>query len=529
MSIIMTGRTFEDNRRRGIPNTYSTIKAGSKKLEDAVLDMNYYKKIDSNLGDKGKVMRAIYQKDIPTCRAISNFFFRVSGIYARLCKYMANMYRYDWLVTPYISDENYSIDKTKKTFNQVLMVLDKFNVKKHLGQIALDVIRDGCWYGYIFRNKDNYVALQELPIEYCRSRFFVEDRPAVEMNMKFFDDYFRTTEERVRALKIFGKDFQRGYKLYKDGKLKPDSMGDSDGWYMLDTENSIKFNISDDDLPLFMAVIPAIIDLAEGQGINRQKMAQELAKLVIQQLPLDKNGETIFDPEEIAEFHNNAVQMLSQTIGVEVLTTLATTKVEGITDSNTKTTTDDLEKLEREVFNEAGVSQLQFNSTGNIALNNSILNDEASLYNLILKFQDFLNQIIKPFNKTPKKIEFKTQVLSTTIYNYKEMSKLYKEQMQVGYSKMLAQIALGQSQSSILANAHFENDILELFYVFIPPLMSSTMSSDILNTKMWGDKQGGGGTTAQRESAPSSDNKGGRPELEENQKSDKTLKNQAAG
>jgi hypothetical protein len=61
--------------------------------------------------------------------------------------------------------------------------------------------------------------------------------------------------------------------------------------------------------------------------------------------------------------------------------------------------------------------------------------------------------------------------------------------VQLGYSKMLPQIALGQSQSSILANAHFENEILDLVNVFIPPVMSSTMNADILNR--------GGGTKMQ--------------------------------
>lgn len=97
-------------------------------------------------------------------------------------------------------------------------------------------------------------------------------------------------------------------------------------------------------------------------------------------------------------------------------------------------------------------------------------------------------------------------MLPTTIYNYKEMAKLYKEQTQLGYSKMLPQIALGQSQSSILANAFFENDILDLVHVFIPPLMSSTMNAEALGNI-------------------GSDKSVGRPEKEDDQKSDKTLRN----
>jgi hypothetical protein len=71
-------------------------------------------------------------------------------------------------------------------------------------------------------------------------------------------------------------------------------------------------------------------------------------------------------------------------------------------------------------------------------------------------------------------------MLETTQYNYQDLSKMYKEQVQLGYSKMLPQIALGHSQSSILNTAYFENEILHLSEIMIPPLMSSTMSLEDL-------------------------------------------------
>jgi hypothetical protein len=42
---------------------------------------------------------------------------------------------------------------------------------------------------------------------------------------------------------------------------------------------------------------------------------------------------------------------------------------------------------------------------------------------------------------------------------------------------MLPQVALGMSQSSIMATAYFENDILDLASVLIPPMSSNTMSA----------------------------------------------------
>jgi hypothetical protein len=464
-----------------VPVDFSKIRVGLQTLQDAVLDdINPLKKLNSRWGDKHEVRRAIVNNDLEAMREISNFFYRVSGIYNRLCRYLAYMYRYDWMVTPYVNDESLKNTKLLTTFHKVLDYFDNFGVKEYFGNVALKVVRNGCYYGYIIDENDT-VQIQELPVKYCRSRYSVNGRPAVEFNMRYFDDAFKDTQQKLKVLNLFPKEFKKGYILYKEGKLVPDFQGDTAGWYLLDINKTIKFNINGEDFPVLISVIPAIIDLAEAQELDRKKMAQRLLKIIIQKMPLDKNGDLVFDVDEAQQLHNNAVNMLSKAVGVDVLTTFADVDVADMADRNTTTTVDDLEKVERTVYNEAGISQMQFNTDGNIALEKSILNDEASMYNLLLQFQDFLNYLLKKFNTQPKKIYYRMQLLTTTIYNYKEMAKMYKEQMQLGYSKLLAQIALGQSQSSILANAYFENDVLDLINVFIPPMMSSTMNSDVLN------------------------------------------------
>ena len=61
---------------------------------------------------------------------------------------------------------------------------------------------------------------------------------------------------------------------------------------------------------------------------------------------------------------------------------------------------------------------------------------------------------------------------------------MYKEQTQLGFSKLLPQIALGHSQSFILNSILFENEVLHLSEIMIPPLMSSTLNGqDILGKK----------------------------------------------
>lgn len=81
---------------------------------------------------------------------------------------------------------------------------------------------------------------------------------------------------------------------------------------------------------------------------------------------------------------------------------------------------------------------------------------------------------------------------------------------------MLPQIALGHTQGEILATAKFENEILNLNDIMVPPLMSSTMSSkDVLDKK-----------NENNDSKNQTNNSGaGRPEKDENEKSDKTIAN----
>ena len=498
-----------ENLSLASPNSvtdFSKIKVGLRSLEDAIIDVGNYKRMNPRLGDKKEVLRAIHSGNLEDMREMSNFFFKTSGIYSRLCRYMAYLYRYDWMITPYINTDHSKNEKVLEGFDKALTYLDNFEVKKFFGEVALKVIRNGCYYGYLIPQSDR-VAIQELPPRYCRSRFEVNNKPVVEFNMKFFDDMFKDAGQKMKVLNLFPKDFKKGYILYKEGKLMPDFAGDTAGWYLLDPEFAFKFNMNGEDYPAFISVIPAIIDLDMAQELDRKKMQQKLLKIIIQKMPLDKNGDLVFDVDEAQQLHNNAVAMLQKAIGIDVLTTFADVDVADMADKSTTTTTDELEKIERAVYNEAGVSQMQFNTNGNMALEKSVLNDEAAMYTLLAQFESFLNDLLAPFNKNPKKVYYRVQILPTTIYNYKELAKLYKEQTQMGYSKMLPQIALGQSQSSILASAYFENNVLELVKVFIPPLMSSTMNVEALKNE-GGDKE-----------------KVGRKEKPDDQKSEKTIAN----
>ena len=240
---------------------------------------------------------------------------------------------------------------------------------------------------------------------------------------------------------------------------------------------------------------------------------------------MDKNGDLIFDIDEARDIHNNAVQMLQRAVGVDVLTTFADIESIDMSDTASSTTKDDLDRVERTVYNSLGVSKNLFNTDGNLSLEKSILEDAGSIRKLLLQFRVFFDKITQErTSASKKKYNFRLYMLETTQYNYKEISKMYKEQAQTGNSKLLPQIALGHSQSSIINTAYFENNVLHLYDIMIPPLMSSVMNSEsILANK---NQSNNGNAEKQVGSNGEETKEAGRPEKPESQKSDKTIANE---
>lgn len=541
------------NSRRGYegPIDYGKIKVGTKTLDDAVLNLGSMPKIRHDFGNKAFILQAISERNLPLIREISNYFYNTNGIYSKVCDYFAYLYRYDWYITPEIKDESEkSFEKALIDFNNILGYLDNSHVKKVCGDIASEVVKNGAYYGYISPSRDGLV-LQQLPINYCRTRFNIGDIPVIEFDMRFFDENFRDVNYRMKILRMFPKEFQKGYVLYKQGKLEPDTeyypLGRRDShlvntntqlnwrpgyWYTLEPGSAVKFCFNNGDQPLFINAIPAILDLDAAQDLDRRKQMQQLLKIVIQKLPLDKNGDLIFDIDEARDIHNNAVEMLQHAIGVDVLTTFADVQVEDMADSNTTTTSDDLERVERTVYNSLGVSKNLFNTDSNLSLEKSILQDESTMRVLLLQFNSFFDKITQQLGSNKKKYNYRFYMLETTQYNYQNLAKMYKDQVQMGYSKMLPQIAMGHSQSSIIHTAFFENKVLKLSEIMIPPLMSSTLNADsILGTNNQNNNSKNQKTSEETKSTASTtktvktSDGAGRPEKADSEKSEKTIQN----
>lgn len=478
--------------------------------------------------DNSRLMQIVQGTDVKQMRELSKYFAQTNGIYARAVRYLSDIYKFDNMIYPNLDLddklEKSDNDKILKKFNAVLEHFDNSAIQLLCRKWASQVCLEGVYYGYVCDDINDKLVVQDLPTNYCRSRFLHRGLPLIEFNCQYFDKATQDTNYREQLLNLFPEEIKVGYVKYKAGQLPSETQGDDAGWLMLDVNRAFKFNFNDNDIPPFVYAIPSLIELGEVQDLEKEKLLQELQKILIQTFELDKNGQIPFTMPELQQLNQNAIDMVGDAVGISVLSTVATVHLEDMSpDSEGK---DRVETAENTVYNDLGISTNLFNTSGNLALEKSIITDEAYVKPLLLQFEQFFNNYIGwQFNKNNLKFRFK--MLMTTIFNYKDLSNTYKDLTKIGFSRFLPMVALGHTQKEVSSMAKLEQQIMELDNWMLPPFSSNTMSSDT-----WSDIkeiQQNGGIRRQNEAGAATPSEngstGGRPEKPDDQKSEKTIQN----
>jgi len=70
--------------------------------------------------------------------------------------------------------------------------------------------------------------------------------------------------------------------------------------------------------------------LKDAIGREEKRDENELYKLLIQRMPIDNDGELVFELDEVADIHAGVARMLQDLDTVDVLTTFGETSLENI-------------------------------------------------------------------------------------------------------------------------------------------------------------------------------------------------------
>lgn len=250
-----------------------------------------------------KLIKIAQGTDLQQMRALSRWFAQTNGMYNRAVRYISDVYKFDFLLYPNLDlDDELADEKQKsilKKFNAVLEHFDNSAIQLMSRKWAMTVCLDGAYYGYICDDIGDRLVIQDLPTNFCRSRFYHRGVPLVEFNVQYFDKITSNEHSRKQILSLFPEEFQVAYRKYKAGKLPAEEQGDDAGWVLLDIHRAFKFNFNDQDIPPFMSAIPALIELSEVQDLEKEKLLQQIQKVLIQHFDLDKNGQIPFTMQEL--------------------------------------------------------------------------------------------------------------------------------------------------------------------------------------------------------------------------------------
>lgn len=323
---------------------------------------------------------------------------------------------------------------------------------------------------------------------------------------------------REEAIKTFPKIIQQEWRRYKSGKNKmspwvpiPASMG------------GICFNFANDSIPFLIASIPELKKLDDAIKREEKRDENELYKLLIQHMPIDNSGELVFQLDEVADIHESVANMLQEVDTVDVLTTFGDTDLESLQDSSSATqSTDRILKYRDNAWAALGRGEILFNPENSSTLAYQLKKDESIMIAYLNVYETWIKfHLNDRFGR--KDVTFDFEILPTTVFNRNDLQQSYFRGAQYGYSKMIAGVAMGVKQRDQLSLMNFENEFLAMSEKMIPLQSSYTTSGSVIaNEEKTAEK------TSQQVKVNDITNTGGRPELPDEQKSEKTQANIAA-
>ena len=454
--------------------------------------------------------------ELSAIRELSRYYYRTNGRYRNNINFLATLFQYDTLVTPVYEVGKGSKAQITKAFYNACSFVEALDIKPTLARITREWLKSGVYYG-VLQEQGNRVVIQDLPTEYCRTRLKDFNNLCIlEFDITYFITKFQDDKIREAALLNFPAVIQKGWKDYKANKL-------TDPWIMVPASaGGIVFCFAEDATPLLIAAIPELAKMKDAVDREERRDENELYKLLIQKMPTDTNGHLVFELDEIAEIHAGVADMLRDLDTVDVLTTLGDATLENLQDSSAANQANNrIEKYSDNAWDALGSSKLFFNADNSSSLAYVIKRLESVMQDYINMYATWIRFLINSrFARTGLTFDF--EILPTTKFNIKDYIGYYLQNAQFGYPRMRVGAALGVKQRNLVSAIDFENEFLNLDEKMVPLMSSYTSTGDEnSNEKNKKSEKNGSGRSQPKDIT----NKGGRPTLADEERSQKTQAN----
>lgn len=415
-----------------------------------------------------EIERIIDSGDTASKILLSRHFFETNNFYSRILLHYATLLKYIGILIPNPGNGILlSKDSVKKRYRKAVNFLDNEKLPLLFKRLALTALIDGAYYGVISSVNAKDIVILDLPTSYCRSIYRDENGDDVlEFNVAYFDTIVDATVKES-TLQVYPNEIVNWYRRYKKGKVSQ--------WCPIPAELVIYLPLVK-GAPLFLELIPAVLDYEESKDINKERDLNEIRKIIVQRIPHLPDGGLLFEPDEAEFIHKGTVQMLKDDANVSVLTTYA--DVDAITaHASNDNALNSVDKALKNIYAESGSSSQLFGTDSNLSLETSINNDMA----LMMMFADRLSVLMtrilnRTFSNT--EVDFNYKILPITYYNESRYIENSLKLANSGYSFIIPALAMGITQNQLNNIKDLENEVLDLGSKLIPLSTSYTQSGN---------------------------------------------------
>lgn len=404
-----------------------------------------------------------------TLRGISRELHSIDPNYLKIISYFKDMFHTRYIVIP--TTENADDEINPEDYQNLMGIVDGIALETLVPQILEALYIDGIVGVYFDFDESSSALLGTiLPASRVRSSFqTMFGTHVVEFDFAFFDGYARDQVDEV--LSTFPEEFAAKYNEVKDKQSK---------WAILDPTRAAAIKMNSLATPPFISALAGILEFKKTRENELEKGANELKKLLINEIPLDNNGNPIFDLKEIRDL-TRAMRSVIKNRDVDIVTAFGKTSMHSLQEEG-RAENKRITQAFSTIYSASGVNPAIFSGLTDGAIEASREADKSFVWNAYKEIELILNLVVS--NLLPSSnLQARFQFLPITMHGESEAVKIYREGAAFGIGKLDAIVAAGIRQSDITRRSKLEA-FLDLENILIPLQSSHTTSGkDILESK----------------------------------------------
>lgn len=404
--------------------------------------------------DYEETLRIVLQGSLAEKRQLSQSLYAAGTVYTTIIDYYANLHKWYYFASP-TKFEN----KTLKTVEAVLNFADGLKLPTAFNNILREELINGAYFGMLITDtvtESSYI-------------------------MSFPYDRIRVIGEYTSGFKAFQVS-QNFWKSFKNEEYESiiermpneilTQILENKQWIDIPSQYAVGFELPSSTPPFLMAAA-ALVNYLDYAELDKDKIKQALSLLLVQKLPLGKDGDLIFDLEESAVLHELFKMVLGDNKYADAVTTFGDITAVNVNKQETKQ--ENINTPFQQIPLMAGITQSLFMPTTSADALLSVQKDHDLVIGYVERYNNWLDFQVKNFSSA-----INLRFLPVTSVNLKDYLEQTKNNFAFGFYKMLPPVLQGFRQSEIIAQLQFEKS-LGIDDLLIPPQDSHTLNADAKN------------------------------------------------